>query len=128
MHRTQLAPSARVDYVHAPLSLVMARYLSPFWLFRDASRGDRMARAAAYRHNRNMRDYLPRYIWRWTVQAAVALGLVFLFDNAAHAAGTRLAHGELLMVLTAGAGIAFACCICMLFVMSYVYVYFSRIE
>ncbi|MGH8176829.1 MAG: hypothetical protein ACREV5_11265, partial [Steroidobacter sp.] len=40
-----------------PLSQLLFRYIWPFWLFKDASRGDRTARAAAYRHNRSMRIY-----------------------------------------------------------------------
>src|ERR1041384_8115223 len=52
-------------YEDMPLSLVLFRYLWPFWLFKDASRGDRLARAAAYRHNRSMRIYLPGYLMKW---------------------------------------------------------------
>ena len=46
---------------------LLFRYLWPFWLFKDASRGDRNARAAAYHHNRNMRAYLPGYLLKWVV-------------------------------------------------------------
>ena len=60
----------RSCYDDMPFSLVLFRYLWPFWLFKDASRGDRDARAAAYRHNRNMRIYLPGYLMRWMFSAA----------------------------------------------------------
>ena len=53
-----------------PLSRVLFRYVWPFWLFRDATRGDRYARAAAYRHNRDMRIHLPGYLLRWLLVAA----------------------------------------------------------
>lgn len=121
--QTSSAQAAHIDYECAPLSIVIARYLLPFWLFRDASRGDRLTRAAAYRHNRSMRGYLPGYILRWTVQALLALGLIFIFDAGARGA---FAGAEVLVLLAAGAGIAFACCVCMLFVISYAYLYFSR--
>jgi hypothetical protein len=54
-------------------------YLWPFWLFRDANRGNLMERAAAYRHNRAQRVYLPGYALKWTVlmslQGACLLGV-----------------------------------------------------
>jgi hypothetical protein len=121
------AKITRVDYAAAPLSLVLARYLLPFWLFRDASRGDQLARAAAYRHNRQMRSYLPLYIRRWSVQACIAFTLTFLFDPGS-AVARSIGAGEWLVLLTAGAGIVLACCLCMLLVMGYAYVYLGRHE
>lgn len=112
-----------VDYERAPFRLVVGRYLSPFWLFRDASRGDWLTRAAAYRHNRSMRSYLPSYMRKWAFQAALALLLTFLFDSLA--APDRPRFG-VYVVFAAGSGIAFACCVCMLFVMAYAYLYFAR--
>ena len=53
-----------------PFSRVLFRYVWPFWLFKDATRGDRYARAAAYRHNRDMRIYLPGYLMRWVLVSA----------------------------------------------------------
>lgn len=114
--------AAVVDYELAPLSVVLARYLSPFWLFRDASCGDRLTRAAAYRHNRSMRMYLPGYMRKWALQAVFALLLTFAFDSLA-TSHTRL---DPFVVFAAGAGIAFACCLCMLVVMGYTYLYLSR--
>lgn len=66
-------------------------YLWPFWLFRDATRGSMLERAAAYRHNREKRIYLPGYAAKWMVltmlqalllagiEAARALGLALLW-------------------------------------------------
>ena len=56
---------SRVSPVDPPLSQVLYRYVWPFWLLKDATRGDRYARAAAYRHNRDMRVHLPGYLMRW---------------------------------------------------------------
>lgn len=112
-----------VDYELAPFRLVVARYLSPFWLFRDATHGDRVARAAAYRHNRSMRSYLPSYMRKWALQAALALLLTCLFDSLAAGARPRL---DMYVLCAAGSGIVFACCLCMLFVMGYAYLYLAR--
>jgi len=59
--------SARACYVDMPFTHVLFRYVWPFWLFKDATRGDRYARAAAYRHNRDMRIHLPGYLLRWVL-------------------------------------------------------------
>lgn len=115
--------TACVDYELAPFRLVIARYLSPFWLFHDASRGDGVARAAAYRHNRSMRNYLPSYMGKWALQAMLALLLTYTFDSLA--APERPRFG-VYVLFAAGSGIVFACCLCMLFVMAYAYLYLAR--
>jgi hypothetical protein len=104
----------RRAYAELPLSQVLFRYMWPFWLFKDATRGDRYARAAAYRHNRDMRIHLPGYLMR-----------LFLVSAATLAVASGLGS---LPVLAAGLGIAFACCLCVLFVTSYIYLYLSRHE
>jgi len=38
------------------------KFLWPVGVFRDASKGNLFERAAAYRHNREARDCLPRYM------------------------------------------------------------------
>jgi hypothetical protein len=57
---------------------LLYRYLWPFWLFRDASRGSMLERAAAYRYNRELRRYLPGYACKWAVltgfQGAIMAG------------------------------------------------------
>jgi hypothetical protein len=52
---------------------LMYRYIWPDWLFRDASVGSALAQAAAYRHNREQRDYLGGYIAKWAVLLIVFL-------------------------------------------------------
>jgi hypothetical protein len=44
--------------------------LWPNRIFQDASKGTLFDRAAAYRHNREVRGYLPQYISNW---AAIAV-------------------------------------------------------
>ena len=116
---------ARPSYADMPLSRVLFRYVWPFWLFKDATRGDRYTRAAAYRHNRDMRIHLPAYLLRWLLVGAATLALASGFRSLsmAHAGAV-----DVFAILAAGGGIAFACCVCVLFITSYIYVYLSRHE
>src|SRR5688500_8815800 len=95
-------------YDDMPLSLVLFRFLWPFWLFKDASRGDRMARAAAYRHNRSMRIYLPGYLMKWMFNCVTAFAITAGFGSLstaeAAAAGDSL---DLFGIIAAGWGLIF---------------------
>jgi hypothetical protein len=118
-------------YDDMPLSLVLFRYLWPFWLFKDASRGDRMARAAAYRHNRSMRIYLPGYLMKWMFNCITAFAITSGFGSLSSARpGESLAarSPDVFAIIAAGWGIIFACSVCVLFVTSYIYFYLSRNE
>lgn len=113
-------------YLDMPLSLVLFRYLWPFWLFKDASRGDRLARAAAYRHNRSMRIYLPGYLMKWTFSCVTAFAITSLFGSwSARAAGSA-GSVDVFAIIAAGWGIIFAGSLCVLFITSYIYLYLSR--
>lgn len=48
-------------------------YFIPFWLFRDASRGDFMLREQNYRYNREQRKWLPGYLFKWAILCTVLL-------------------------------------------------------
>jgi hypothetical protein len=113
-------------YDDMPLSLVLFRYVWPFWLFKDASRGDRMTRAAAYRHNRSMRIYLPGYLMKWMLNCITAFAITSGFGSlsSAHVASSP----DVFAIIAAGWGIIFACSVCVLFVTSYIYFYLSRNE
>lgn len=110
-------------YDEMSLPLILFRYLWPFWLFRNAAVGDRYARAAAYRHNRSMRIYLPGYLMKWLCNCALALALTMALD--APAARTPEGPG-LLTFMAAGAGVMLACAVTVLFLTGYVYVYLSQ--
>lgn len=101
------------------LSSLLTRYLWPFWLFRDASCGGLLARAAAYRHNRDMRVYLPRYLLKWlainAVGLATAIGLASLSDGTA----------DVFLILAASTGMLFASGVCMFVLIAYLYLYLS---
>jgi hypothetical protein len=119
-------PSTTVQhsiYDDMPVSQLLFRFLWPFWLFKNATTGDRLARAAAYRHNRNMRIYLPGYLLKWLCNCAAAFGLTAALgspDN--HDASLN----GFFAVMTAGAGMAFACAVTILFVTGYIYIYLSH--
>jgi glucan phosphoethanolaminetransferase (alkaline phosphatase superfamily) len=103
---------SRVEFVSSdelPFSVLVSRYFSPFWLFRDASKGGDMARTAAYRHNREMNMYLPTYMWRWAVLCAFALAAVVGFDRIQSEAEV---YRQFFTTLGAGAGLIFICCFC----------------
>ncbi|MFO7306440.1 MAG: hypothetical protein C0P74_013060 [Gammaproteobacteria bacterium] len=119
--RPRTAPSGS-SYDEMPFSVVLFRYLWPFWLFKDATRGDRLARAAAYRHNRSMRIYLPGYMRRWVFNSAFALALV----RAAGNFSSRPFSWDLSVLLTVASTIALAGSLCVLLVIGYIYLYLER--
>ena len=88
-------------------------YFSPFGLFKDASRGSFAERAAAYRHNVDIRGYLLTYISRWIWSGAAALLLTGFFE------ALSPVNGELtIFVILAAADAVFAsmaaCAVCVL--------------
>ncbi|HEY0939289.1 MAG TPA: hypothetical protein VGE08_04240 [Steroidobacter sp.] len=113
-------------YDDMPLSLVLFRYLWPFWLFKDASRGDRLARAAAYRHNRSMRIYLPGYLMKWMFNCVATFAITAGFGSLSPAQAAAPGSLDVFGLIAAGWGIIFACSLCVLFVTSYIYFYLSR--
>ena len=123
---TQRASTALASYYDdQPFSLVLFRYLWPFWLFRDASTGDRTTRAAAYRHNRDMRVYLPGYLMKWMFSSSVALAITLMLDSfATHDVGAL----DFVTLLAAGSTVIFACGLCILAVITYIYFYLSRYD
>ena len=50
---------------------LLYRYLFYGWLFRDASRGNRLEQAAAIQYNRAQARWLPTYMRRWLVLGAL---------------------------------------------------------
>ena len=75
------------SYDDMPLSLVLFRYLWPFWLFKDASRGNVVERAAAWRHNREQARWLPTYMRRWLGCGVVLFGIGNVFELLLQAPG-----------------------------------------
>jgi hypothetical protein len=115
----------RSVYDNMAFSRLLFRYLWPFWLFQDATCGDRYARAAAYRHNRGMRIYLPGYLLKWTVSSVVALAVT---DRLAAAARHFSDNLNVFSLMAAGTGVLFAGGVCVTFLTAYIYCYLSRNE
>jgi len=121
--RPTAAVVAASYYDDMPFSLVLFRFLWPFWLFQDASRGDRFARAAAYRHNRDMRVYLPGYLMKWLLSCALALASTTGLESLARSIGPGL---NFFSLIAAALAMLFACGVCVLFITAYIYLYLSR--
>ena len=112
-------------YDDLPFTRVLFRYLWPFWLFQDASRGDCLARAAAYRHNRRMRVYLPGYLMKWILSCSIALATTVRLEALSNHDSGALDGFKL---MAAGSAMFLACGICVLAVTTYIYLYLSRNE
>lgn len=69
-----------------PFRTLLYRFMFFDWLFRDVSAArDLFERHAALAHNRFMSRYLPVYLRRWSVVAALDFALGFLFERALQA-------------------------------------------
>jgi hypothetical protein len=63
-------------------STLLYRFLFFDWLFRDMSKASTIIeRHSVWQHNRKMRKYLPVYLWRWMVIAAIDFALGCLFEQ-----------------------------------------------
>ena len=118
-----MAGQKTLSYMDMPLAQLLFRYLWPFWMFKDANRGDRVARAAAYRHNRGMRIYLPGYLLKWFVSCTLILALIEFFN---HLAGEVQGTIDIFLLMAAGLGMVFACGLCMMIITAYIYLYLSH--
>ena len=67
----------------ASLSYLLYLYIWPFWLFRDVREGNLFEQAAAFRHNREQRGYLPGYLVKWSVLLVFLLALMWGFEQMA---------------------------------------------
>jgi|SRR3954467_7736188 hypothetical protein len=95
-----------------PFSRLLALYLNPFALFKDASCGNIYAQRVALSYNRAMRWMLLRYLRRWTTIAAAlfvsiapaealaAQGPLFVIPAAASAVGGCIAVTVIVCTIT----------------------------
>jgi hypothetical protein len=65
-----------------PFRTLLYRYFFFGWLFRDVTRGTRLERAAAWRHNQAQARWLPTYMRRWLWCGVVSYGLGGLMELA----------------------------------------------
>jgi hypothetical protein len=90
-----------------PLSVLLYRYFFFAWMFRDASVGTFLERAAALQFNRQRRIYLPIYLRRWLVLVVLSCGLGILVESSfAPAAAAALCYGVMTISLAITATIA----------------------
>ena len=60
---------------------LLYRYFFYDWLFRDASRGTPLERAAALRHNIEQSRWLPLYLKRWSVITLLCYGTGWVIES-----------------------------------------------
>ena len=70
---------------HIAFRTLLYRYFFFGWLFRDASRGSGLERAAAWRHNQAHAHWLLTYMRRWLWCGAFFYGLGALVEGVLHA-------------------------------------------
>ena len=85
------------------LTTSVCRYFFYAWMFRDASAGSELERAAALRHNRSLSKWLPTYLRRWLVIGALIFGLARwserALDNVALSAALAIAFAGVVVFL-----------------------------
>jgi len=74
-------PTRQTGASDLSLTTLVYRYFFFGWLFRDASRGSFLERAAALQFNREQSAYLPLYLWRWLVLVVVSYALGALVES-----------------------------------------------
>ncbi len=100
---------------------VLLNYFSPFSVLKDASRGSVAEKAAAYRHNYEMRGCLLAYIRRWLWTGAIALLLATFFDSQSPHDGTL----HVADILAAAPALIASIAVCGVAVLGYAYVFLS---
>ena len=100
------APPLPTKMAFEPLWHLLYRYWFWGWLFADASTGDLLRRAAAWRHNVAQRVHLPVYMRRWCANlvatALVAVGIEALDARALAAVFYSVAVLSAIVELNAG--------------------------
>jgi len=104
---------------------VLLRWFSPFRLMKDANRGTREERIAAYRYNRRRRGELTACMRRWTFVLAVAALLTAWFDALGEAGGRAGAPSNVFVYLAAACATFLVYSLCVLFLTAYVYFYLT---
>ena len=96
-------------------------YFSPFTVLKDVSRGTVDEKAAAYRHNYEMRGCLLAYIRRWLWTGALCLLLTTFFDSQSpHDSAFHLTD-----LLAAAPALFASVAVCGIVILGYAYVFLS---
>lgn len=107
----------------ASLSYLVYLYLWPFWLFQDVRDGSLLEQAAAYRHNRAQRGYLPGYLLKWSIMVSLLLALMWGFEQLATA---YWAWAACCTLLAGAVGVLAALAVVVLVVIGVVYLFLCR--
>lgn len=95
------------DRLDLPFRTLLYRYFFFGWLFRDASAGSFLERAAALQFNREMRIYLPIYLRRWLGLMVLSYALGILAESSlAEGVAAALCYGMTTVSLGIAATIA----------------------
>ena len=99
------------------------RLAIPFWKFKDAGRGTVEQRIANYRYNREQRNVLPFYMWKWVGIAVCMMQLMRVLSDVMSGMSAQSSNYlcAALFCMSAGIGFAFACIVLMLLTASYLY-------
>lgn len=110
------------------MGLLFWRWATPFWMFRDASRGTREQRIANFRHNRAQRDILPAYALKWMAIAAFMLLLLQVYSSmlAQAMAGSAAYFCAAVFCVSSGIGLSFACIV--IAILMVCYLFFTQIK
>jgi hypothetical protein len=103
------SPRPRSDYGRPdlPFSTLLYRYFFFGWLFRDASVGSFLERAAALQFNRERRIYLPTYLRRWLGLFVLSYALGILAESSLAAGiAAALCYGVTTLSLGIAASVA----------------------
>ncbi len=104
------------------------RWATPFWRFRDASRGTIEQRSANYRYNRAQRALLPSYTLKWLAIAAAMMMLLQIHSTMLAQAmeGTPAYFCAAVFCVSSGIGFSFACIV--ITILTACYLFFTHIK
>jgi len=97
-------------------------YFSPFGVLKDASRGTAAEKAAAFRHNYEMRGCLLGYIQRWLWTGTLALFLTTFFDSQSPHDRATL---DVFVLLAAAPAVFVTIAVCGVVVLAYAYIWLT---
>jgi hypothetical protein len=80
-----MQPADQIEYQPSRESLchIWFRFFWPFRYFRDVTRGSLIERQLNYRHNREMRVFLPGFVLKWILLTGLWFAFGGLFDQLA---------------------------------------------
>jgi hypothetical protein len=106
---------------HPSVLQTLWNYFSPFTVLKDVDRGTVDEKAAAYRHNYEMRSCLLGYMRRWLWTGTFALLLTMFFDSQSPHDGAL----HVFDILAAAPALFATVAVCGVMILGYAYVFLS---